>query len=492
MRIKLEELKKQFKIIKETQVKVKYIFNILENILLKLKETYIEFIKNNKETLFIFGLDSFQFQSKLIDIEYEDMKRLFLSINNRMYCEYYKLYKIIEEYVKENITDKKTIEIIKIPKNFIVYNDLEPYKQYEFEMIQEIHENIILLLYEIDDFVINKDNDLHQHKIKQESGFNINNFVSTFNYNIIMVREKGTLFISYIEFFHNLHTKYLQRFTMKINLLYNHVIHDIKFEDAYQNKDSNKNDLINNFKTDNVDKTLIKEIKSSFYDTDSSKSNSPKKVKSNIKKEGYDINEIHNDNKCLKSLDSIEDLSIDNNMQDINSSNDNTVDNSKNIIKNKFKNNVKKIMNIIKLFNDKNPDISGLKELTPFDNIISFDTDIVDNNMKILTEDDKNIINRLSVEDIFMEITNQRREVSYKQIDENESNDNASNDNASNDNASNDNTDNQIKEDDNNNIYLKIETDKIIIEDDTKIVEEKDDKLQNNVTKKKKKKKKKH
>ena len=31
-----------------------------------------------------------------------------VEINNRMYCEYFKLYKIITEYILKNITDKKS------------------------------------------------------------------------------------------------------------------------------------------------------------------------------------------------------------------------------------------------------------------------------------------------------------------------------------------------------------------------------------------------
>jgi large subunit ribosomal protein L5 len=38
------------------------------------------------------------------------MKRLFLAINNRMYCEYFKLYKIIVSYISENTFDKKIME----------------------------------------------------------------------------------------------------------------------------------------------------------------------------------------------------------------------------------------------------------------------------------------------------------------------------------------------------------------------------------------------
>ena len=100
MEINLEQLKKNFSTIKDIREKVTNVFNILETHLSKLKKMYSEFVENNRQNVFVFGLDSFQFQSKLIDIEYDDMKRLFLAINNRMYCEYYKLYKIIAEYYR--------------------------------------------------------------------------------------------------------------------------------------------------------------------------------------------------------------------------------------------------------------------------------------------------------------------------------------------------------------------------------------------------------
>lgn len=267
MELNLEQLKKNFSTIKDIRMNVTNVFQILEHHLTKLKKTYAEFVNNNKQNLFVFGLDSFQFQSKLIDIEYADMKRLFLAINNRMYCEYYKLYRIIAEYVKENITDKKTLEMVKITNNFPVYKDLEPYKQYKFEMIQEIHENIILLLYGINQFIINKQMELQHHQRKQEIGLNINNFVTTFNYNILMTKEKGGLFMSYIEFFHNLHTKYLQRFAMKMNLMYNQVTHDIKFDDSHESSENKKKELIHDYEGDNIDKNLIKEIKRTFDDS---------------------------------------------------------------------------------------------------------------------------------------------------------------------------------------------------------------------------------
>jgi len=145
METRLVKLKGEFNNIITIRNTVKNVFDILQVRINKLKLFYSEFIKNSKNDMFVFGLDSFRFQSKLIDIEYDDMKRLFLAINNRMYCEYFKLNKIIVDYIIKNITDKKIIDLIKV-NNFPVYKDLEPYKEYKFEYILEIHENILNLL----------------------------------------------------------------------------------------------------------------------------------------------------------------------------------------------------------------------------------------------------------------------------------------------------------------------------------------------------------
>ena len=70
----------------------------LDSKIQQIQTMYKDFIQSNKEQLFVFSLDAFHFQSKLLDLEYEDMNRMFFSITNRMYCDYYKLFKIITAY----------------------------------------------------------------------------------------------------------------------------------------------------------------------------------------------------------------------------------------------------------------------------------------------------------------------------------------------------------------------------------------------------------
>ena len=260
MESRIGELKNDFNNIIHIRSTVKSIFDILEQRIEKLKNLYSDFIQHNENQLFIFGLDSVRFQSKLIDIEYEDMMRLFLAINNRMYCEYFKLYKIIIEYIFQNITDKKITEVIKV-NNFPVYKDLEPYKEYKFEIVLDLHENILVLLSSIINNIDNKENELLIYQNKKKIGLSIDNFVTSFNYDIIMMKEKVILFLTYIEFFHQLHTKYLKRFSNKIQLMYTHINNDIRFDESLELNADKQHEILSEFTHSNIDKQLLSDLK---------------------------------------------------------------------------------------------------------------------------------------------------------------------------------------------------------------------------------------
>ena len=283
MESRLLNLKNDFNNLINIRNNVKNIFEILQLRIDKLKLLYSEFIQNNKNQVFVFGLDSFHFQSKLIDIEYDDTKRLFMAIGNRMYCEYFKLNKIIIEYILNNVKDKKVTEILKI-NNYPIYKDLEPFKEYKFETLMDIHENILKMLSILVSELNNKENELSIHKSKQHIGLNIDNFVTTFNFNNNVMKERITMFITYIEFFHKLHTKYLKRFSNKIQLIYTDINNDIKFDESLEinsssSSGSNKVQKINQYnigdsdnesiKSNIIDKIISRE-KSSTMLTDSS------------------------------------------------------------------------------------------------------------------------------------------------------------------------------------------------------------------------------
>lgn len=229
----ISKLKTDFNGIIDIRSNIQNIFDVLQIRINKLKSIYGEFISQNKNQLFIFGLDSFHFQSKIIDIEFDDMKRIFLAINNRLYCEYYKLYRLIVDYVSQEIQDKKLMEAIHL-HNFPIYKDIEPYRDYKFEKVQEIHSTILELMNSITNILNDKEHVLQQHKTKRAIGLNIDNFISSYNFEVIIMREKIQLFLTYLEFFHNLHTKYLKRFSNKIKLMYIHIDNDVKFDETFE------------------------------------------------------------------------------------------------------------------------------------------------------------------------------------------------------------------------------------------------------------------
>ena len=263
MESRLLNLKNDFNNLINIRNNVKNIFEILQLRIDKLKLLYSEFIQNNKNQVFVFGLDSFHFQSKLIDIEYDDTKRLFMAIGNRMYCEYFKLNKIIIEYILNNIKDKKITEIIKI-NNYPIYKDLEPFKEYKFETLMDIHENILKMVTVLVSELNNKENELTIHKTKQHIGLNIDNFVTTFNFNNNVMKERITMFITYIEFFHKLHTKYLKRFSNKIQLIYTDINNDIKFDESLEISSPSPS---NNSNSNNINSNNINIKKNNQYNT---------------------------------------------------------------------------------------------------------------------------------------------------------------------------------------------------------------------------------
>ena len=262
---RFNELRVKFNGIKDIREEINNIFGNLEQRVCKLKDIYKEFINNNNTTLFIFGLDSFYFQNKLIDIEFHDMKRFYDLIMNRMYCEYYKLYKIVMEYITNHLADDvKLIDSLKNKKNYPIYKDLEPYKKYDFHLIDELHDEIVSSLISVNTYLTNKKHLLVSYRMRSDVGLNINNFVSTYEFDVSSIERQLLLFCSYVDFFHDLHLKYLKRFITKIQILYGQINHDIKFDEVLLTNKSDKKKFMNDMKNE-IDKKTMKELRSSIH-----------------------------------------------------------------------------------------------------------------------------------------------------------------------------------------------------------------------------------
>ena len=290
MDYKIQQIKSNFNKIKELRIHVMNCFNALENKLTKLKNTTNDFVKNNKDDIYFFGLDSFQFQGKLINYEYTDMKKFYFALNNRIYCEYYKLFKIILNYTEEVVGTNKNIEMLKVNNIFPVYKDLEPLKQYNFETIEELHKTIIILLNDLNEHIISKELQLQSFQLKQETGLNINNFVNAFDFDVTMIRQKCLLYLSYLEFFHNIHTKHFKRFAKKMKLMNDYLDEDITFDESIQhnNEDDSMRSRSSNSSISSTIDTTDTNDKTISYNSSSpiipGNKNPPKSFETNILK----------------------------------------------------------------------------------------------------------------------------------------------------------------------------------------------------------------
>ena len=242
------------------------LFESLREKIIKLQAWYEDYVSSHKDNLFIFGLDCFHYQAKIIDVEYDDMKRIYSSITNRMYCEYFKLHQIIVNYVQRSVKDKNILDIVQNNNNFPMYKDLEPYKQYGMSVIMRLHDIILLLCNGIKNVIDAKEEELRLHRVKSDLGFNIDNFVQTLNFDKIVLEQKLILFISYAEFFHKLHTKYLRRFTGKMTLFSSQIDNDIRIDSGAKTKERRKS-MMAEFKNDNIDAGLMRQLTDNLTST---------------------------------------------------------------------------------------------------------------------------------------------------------------------------------------------------------------------------------
>jgi hypothetical protein len=263
MEQQINELKVTFQKIVELKNENDKKMAMLDSKTKHLKNIYNDFIKINNEILCVFSLDSLHFQAKIIDIEYDDMKRLFSSILNRMYCDFFKLYKIITDYINTNINDKKVKEMININNQYPIYKDLEPFKVYDFSTIENIHDVILELIRSLINLNIQKESELKKYQSKNKFGFNIDNFVNTIMFNNIMLREKINLFINYLSFFHKLQIKYLSRYISKLELVISQVDSDINFEERQDSSEEPEMVLVEEY-----NKNAVEKYKMPVYDVE--------------------------------------------------------------------------------------------------------------------------------------------------------------------------------------------------------------------------------
>ena len=266
---KLLKVKVVFDKVREMRNEIGTLFEGLDGRITKLTEVYNDFIKSTKQIktadtkVFIFSLDSFYFQNNLLKREYRYLKEYYNIIINRMYGEYYKLYKLIVDYVEKSHVDGKLSETLK-NKKYPKYDDLNEEKQYDFHLIVQLNEDIINIIAHLINILRDKEHELKTYTTNQGYGLNVNNFVSTFNYEVIVLKEQIVLYEKYLDFFYHIHEKLLKRLTTKISLLEAQLNADITFEGGLIGKRKDNNSLMNDMNVKGLNKRAARDLRRSI------------------------------------------------------------------------------------------------------------------------------------------------------------------------------------------------------------------------------------
>ena len=232
-----DKLKNSFKNIISIKKEIGLTKNNVTSKLNKLKQLHGELIKDNNKHIFLFCLDSFYYQYKIFAMEFEHVKKVRAILNNRMYCDYYKLHNIIIKFCKEHIPEE-TLNV----QTFPVYKDLEPYQEYRIEDISLLHESILNLINTLYNETQSKTDTILHYNDNHKVGFSISNFLNTLTHENRILQEQITLYINYISFFHISQKKQLKKLHIRIQDFYKEVDENINMNYTFSIDDISNDD----------------------------------------------------------------------------------------------------------------------------------------------------------------------------------------------------------------------------------------------------------
>jgi hypothetical protein len=252
----IERLRKDFENIITLKREIAKIKTVVTDKLSQLKTVYNELIKINTKKIFMFCLDSFYFQYKIFAMEMENIDNFRILMNNRMYCDFYKLYNIIIQRIKTHNEEMKKTQTDNVNslniddlelKTYPAYKDLEPFHEYKLEDIKDIHNNIMVLINRLFDQCALKDDDIDHYNENHRVGFSISNFLNTLEYENRLLREQIVLYMNYMSFFHISQRKQLNRLYTRMNDFYKEVDDNININRTFSIDDIVEQDRLHRF-----------------------------------------------------------------------------------------------------------------------------------------------------------------------------------------------------------------------------------------------------
>ena len=229
-------------ILKDEIVKAK---QTISTKLAHLKTAYSELTKKNTKKMYLFCLDTFFFQYKTYSIEMDNLDKHRILLNNRMYCDYYKLYVLITTYLKENAEELDTEQVDM--RSFNAYKDLEPYHEYNLDDIKVLHATILGFIKHLQSRYDANEYNIRNYNAKNRAGFSVSNFLNTMEFENMLVKQQISLYLNYIAFFHISQQKQLTRLLTKLQEFDNDIEANLNVNGLCSINDIENTEPINDF-----------------------------------------------------------------------------------------------------------------------------------------------------------------------------------------------------------------------------------------------------
>ena len=284
----LTKANKGFEEIKTVRSNIETGFNVIHTKLKSLQKIYTNVVSKHTKFDCTLGVDSLFFQSELIKKEYNNLQDLYKFINNRIYCEYYKLYNYIKDYILKEM-QCEIAEEFKVLDTFPPYKTLDTTITYDFGNVLKMQSNIINILDKLDKYVNESVVTNNNEKELLQMGLHIDTVIYTQDYMNSILKEKLKMFSFYLKTFNIHHKKHLGRLQTKTDMIVNIISDDMPLNNkSAPDDESNKSQKEEHKERDNVKNTKTEDT--NVEDKDNSNNNDNAKDNKNV-------DEMNNDEK---------------------------------------------------------------------------------------------------------------------------------------------------------------------------------------------------
>lgn len=212
--------------VKEVREAVKQKLHLIRDVKDTIRHTYMAYVE--KESVDFFGLDSFLFQNKLIELEEDCVTKIHRYIDNRMYGDYYKLFGMIRDFLEAHLNADVFHNIEEFGNTRAperpVYKDLDKFKVYDFDVVNEVHADIISVIEHMQSLHQDGERRIEETRQKLNYGMNIENYVINQEHLNESIRMKMALFVNYLSTYHTYHHRMMARFHERIDLFYRQIV----------------------------------------------------------------------------------------------------------------------------------------------------------------------------------------------------------------------------------------------------------------------------